>query len=193
MDQNTKQQIATDAARLIYEDGHDYYSAKQKASLGFFDADIPSNLEVHVALLHYSQTIAPEENSRQLKVQRKIALEAMAFLADFDALLTGQLLDDIASPHCCITLHLFASTHEEVMFFLDNKEIPYETDEAILKVGKGYTQYPCIRFFVDNTKLELVIFPNEQGHKVPPTSSITEKAMKRVSIHKFRKFIAERP
>ena len=193
MNQSTKQQIAADAARLIYEDGHDYYSAKQKASLGFLDADIPSNSEIHTALVYYSQTIAPEENSRQLKIQRKIALEAMEFLADFDTLLTGQLLDDIACPHCCITLHLFVSTHEEVMFFLDDKEIPYETDEAILKVGKGYTQYPCISFFVDNTKLELVIFPNERGHKVPPTSSITEKAMKRISIHKFRKLIAERP
>ena len=193
MIQNTKQQIAADAAHLIYEDGHDYYTAKQKARLGFIDNDIPNNAEIYAALLHYSQTIAPEENLRQLKIQRKIALEAMAFLTEFDALLTGQLLDSIASPHSCITLHLFASTHEEVMFFLDNKEIPYETNEAILKVGKGYLQYPCINFFVDNTKLELIIFPNERGHKVPPTSSITEKAMKRLSIKQFQKLITTLP
>ena len=182
----SKQQIASDAASLIYENGYDYYSAKQKSCSGFINSDTPSNAEIHEALLDYVKNIAPEENQSQLKIQRKIALEAMTFLADYEPLLTGLLLDNIASPHIAITLHLFASTHEEVMFFLSNKEIPYETEEATLKIAKGYTQYPCISFFVDDTKLELIIFPNERGHRQPPVSAVTDKAMKRVTIKNFK-------
>ena len=186
--ENTKQQIAASAASLIYEEGYDYYTAKQKASAGFPRCDVPKNSDIHAALLQYAATVAKEENKKNLPIQRQIILEAMKFLADYQPQFVGSLVEDVASPHATLTLHLFASAHEEVMFFLDSHSIPYEMDEVILKMAKGMAQYPSIGFFVDDTRIELIIFPNERGYNAAPISSITEKAMKRFSLKKLRQF-----
>ena len=138
---NTKQQIAVSAASLIYEEGHDYHSAKQKASLGFSEYDIPKNVEIHAELINYANTVAREENTKNLVLQQQIAIEAMQFLSDYEPCIVGQLTEGIASPHAIITLHLFASTHEDVMFFLDTQTIPYEMDE-VTKNGKWFYAIP---------------------------------------------------
>ena len=52
-------------------------------------------------------------------------------------------------------------------------------------------QYHSINFLVDETHLELVIFPNERSYKIAPISSITEKAMKRFSLKKFQKLLQQ--
>ncbi len=187
-----KQQIAIAAATLIYEDGHDYDSAKRKASLGFAESDIPKNSDIHAELIRYASNIATEENARQLKIQQKIALEAMQFLDEYQPLIVGQILDNIAAPHTGITLHLSASTHEEVMFFLEKHSIPFEMTETTLRRAKTYIQYPCLSFLVDSTAVELIIFPEERGHRAAPTSTITDKPMKRLTQKKFQSLIETR-
>lgn len=183
---NIHQQIAKNAASLIYEEGLDYHSAKQRAGAGFPESHLPKNRDIHTALLHYANTLAKEENKQRLATQRQIIIEAMQFLADYEPCVVSAVTDGIASPHATLCLHLFASAHEEVMFFLDNNAIPYETDEVMLKMAMGFMQYPTIDFFVDDTHLELIIFPNERGHRAAPISSITEKAMKRFSLSQFQ-------
>ncbi len=181
-----KQQIASVAASLIYEEGYGYELAKQKASLGFNDIDIPKNSDIYIELKNYVKTIALEKNKQLFRIQKQIALEAMQFLKDYQPVITGQLLDGIAAPYTAIMLHLFASTHEEVMLFLKQKQIPYESDEVILKMGKQYIRYPSLRFIVDNTLLELIIFPNDRRHRVAPISPINNKPMKRIKFDKLQ-------
>lgn len=181
-----KQQIASAAASLIYEEGYDYEIAKHKASSSFACTKMPKNSEVYAELLNYVKTTALEKNQQLFLIQKQIALEAMQFLNDYRPLIVGQLLDGIAAPYTAIKLHLFASTHEEVIFFLEQKKISYETHELTLKMGKHYIQYPSLSFFVDKTQLELIIFPDDRQHKIAPISPINNKPMKRITAKKFQ-------
>lgn len=136
--QQLRQRIAQQAARMMAEDGvNDYGYAKKKASrqLGISDiAVMPSNQEVEEELRLYNALFMADEQPEHLQHLRKNALFTMQLLAKFNPHLTGAVLDGTAGFGSDTHIHLFADSAKEVEIFLLNQNIPYESDEKSFRV-----------------------------------------------------------
>ena len=188
---NTRQLVADEAARLLYEEGYrDYLVAKKKAAqrLGCATdkANQPSNKDIHQAILVRRNTLASEKETKHLRELRKVAVEAMEFLKHYSPLLVGGVTDGTAGLYSPAIIHLFSPTVEEVMFYLDDNKLPFQTHERSMRIRGLQASYPLLRFYADDFEIELVIF--EEGAPAP-VCSITGKAMKRLSINSVRKLI----
>jgi hypothetical protein len=186
-----KEQLIQEAARLLYEEGYrDYQLAKQKATerLGIKNKseNQPSHLEIHHALVKYSTLFATEKNKQHLNELRKIALEAMGFLKPYSPRLTGHVMDGTAGLHAPITLHLFAETAEEVMFFLGDNNIPFQTHEQQHIIRNKKSKIPLLVFYVDDIEVELLLLP-EGNVRIPPMNPITGKKMQHIAIEEVKK------
>jgi len=189
-----KEQLTQEAARLLYEEGYrDYQLAKQKATerlgIGNNSVNQPSHLEIHHALVKYSSLFATAENKQHLNELRKIAIEAMGFLKNYSPRLTGHVLEGTAGLHAPITLHLFAETAEEVMFFLGDNNIPFQTHEQQHIIRNKKSKVPLLVFYVDDIEVELLLLP-EGNTRIPPTNSITGKKMQYIDIEDVKKLQA---
>ncbi len=136
--QQLRQRIAQQAARMMAEDGiNDYAYAKKKASrqLGISEnAVMPSNQEVEEALKTYTALFMADEQPAHLHSLRKNALFTMQLLTKFNPHLTGAVLDGTAGIGSDTHIHLFADSAKDVEIFLLNQNIPYETDEKSYRV-----------------------------------------------------------
>jgi hypothetical protein len=133
---------------------------KATARLGRTDKrHLPEPEEIGAALLEYNRLFRPATQNAELDRQRVLALEAMEFLGEFDPRLTGAALDGTAGRHSSITLHVFADTPEEVMRKLLDAHVPFrETSRRCRLRGENVT-FPALSFYVDETPMELCIFP----------------------------------
>jgi len=188
-----KERLAHEAARLLYEEGYrDYQAAKKKAAerLGLKNnkANQPNHLEIHHALKQYANLFATDENKQHLDELRKIAIEAMSFLKRYSPRLTGHVMDGTAGLHASITLHLFAETAEEVMFFLEDNSIPFQMHERQLVIKNKKGKIPLLVFYVDNIEVELFLL-QEENIRIPPVSHITGKKMQRITIDEVKKLM----
>lgn len=188
-----KERLIQETARLLYEEGYrDYQFAKQKAAerLGMNgnQTSHPSHMEIHQALVKYASLFATEEHKKHLQELRKIAMEAMNFLQGYAPRLTGRVMDGTAGLHTPITLHLFTATAEEVMFFLEDNNIPFQTHEQQLMIKNKKEKVPLLVFYVDDIEVELLLLP-EENWRVPPISNITGKKMKCIAIEEVKKLL----
>lgn len=188
--QETRQLVAEEAARLIYNEGYrDYRLAKQKATqrLGASQKSHlqPTNEEVQQALKTYIQLFEAEEQAQILNQHRQIALEAMEFLHEFAPKLTGAVANETASPLSAVTIHLRPDTPESILFFLDEHNIPFQEQEKRISFGKTTIDCPVFRLYADNVEVELVALP-EHAHNQPPISPITGKKANYLNIEQLR-------
>ena len=195
VEKNLRQLIADETARLIYEEGYrDYRIAKQKAAqrLGADNQaqNQPSNEEIEQALQDYVQLLEPQEHQATLKQHRQIALEAMEFLQPFQPYLTGAALEGTAGPLSAITLHLSANRAEDVIFHLEEQQIPFQIQERKVKTGKRQDYFPLLRLYVDNIEVELMIFPDNGRSTMSALNSITNKGVKRADYKRVKELLA---
>lgn len=182
--------VADEAARLIYEEGYrDYRLAKLRAAeqLGVRTQGSlqPSNEEVEAAIHERIRLFDAETQPALLRQHREVALEAMDFLEDYQPYLTGAALEGVSSPHSAVTLFLAADSVEEVMFFLEDNRIPFQTHERRVRFGSKKPEYfPLLRFYADNIEVELMVFPYDDRFANAPISPITGKATKRADRKK---------
>lgn len=190
-----RQLVAEEAARLIYEEGFkDYRVAKLKAAeqLGVFNqhAAQPSNEQIEEAIHQRIRLFDADTHPQLLKQHRQVALEAMEFLEAYKPYLTGAALEGTSSEHSAVTLLLGADSVEEVMFFLEDQHIPFETFERKLKFSSKPAEYfPLLRFFVDEVEVELMVLPFEDRFASAPISPITGKAMRRADLKRVRSLL----
>lgn len=178
-----RQIIADEAARLLYEEGYrDYHVAKLKAikRLGCIGNKLgqPSNKEIHQALVTRVQRYSTTNERAFLKKLREEALIAMQFLISFSPMLVGAVRDGTAGKFDPICLHLFASSTEEVIFFLVDRQIPFKEKECSLLISGKLSVQPVLSFYVDDFEIELILFIAQ--HPIP-RCSITGKSMKRMT------------
>ncbi len=188
---NNRQLVADEAARLLYEEGYrDYLVAKQKAAqrLGCATdkANQPSNKDIHQAILVRRNTLASEKETHHLHELREVAIEAMEFLQSYSPVLVGAVADGTAGMHTPAVIHLFSPTAEEIMFYLEDNNIPFQTHERSMRMRGLQVSYPLLRFYADDFEIELVIF--EEGAPAP-ACAVTGKAMKRMPIDSVRKLL----
>ncbi|MGB0846753.1 MAG: hypothetical protein ACPGSM_08505 [Thiolinea sp.] len=197
-EQNTRQLVAEEAARLIYDEGYrDYRLAKQKAAVRMGTSangkHQPSNEEIETALHAYISLFAEDEQHAILRQHREIAIEAMEFLQDFTPYLTGAALEGTSGPHSAVTLYLIANRAEDIIFFMEDSHIPFQTHERKVRFGKKQDYYPLLRFYADDVEVELMIFPDStQNHSVP-ISPITGRGVQRANLAKVKALLAAMP
>ena len=189
--------VAEEAARLIYEEGYrDYRLAKLRAAeqfgLGAQSIAQPTNEEIEGAIHQRIRLFDAETQPILLRQHREVALEAMDFLRAYNPYLTGAALDGTSSVHSAVTLHLAADSAEEVIFFLEDQRIPFQTADRKVRFGSKKPEYfPLLRFYVDDVEVELMVFPYDDRFASAPISPITGKAVKRADRKKVTALLAQ--
>jgi len=181
-----RQRLAQEAARILIESGsRDFAMAKRKAAehLRAHDTrNLPTNLEIEQALAEYQRLFRADNQPQTLQKLREVACEAMRFFSDFQPRLVGPVLSGTADVNTAITLHVFSDTYEDVSMLLLNNNMPFENQDKRLRIGHdSYEQYPCIVFFAEQQKIEVVVFPRNK-HGLKPLSPIDGKPMQRADI-----------
>jgi hypothetical protein len=146
--QQMRSRIAHLAARMIAEDGiNDYGLAKRKAArqAGAPDSrNLPTNEEIEGALRAYQQLYQAEEHPARLVQLRRIALDTMRLLEDFDPYLTGGVLSGGVGRHADIHLQLYTDSAKDLEIFLHNHQIPFRTREQRVWVGDQSSLVPSL-------------------------------------------------
>lgn len=178
--------IAAVAAQLMAEEGiTDYAAAKRKAlsRLHLPEAKhLPSNREIEAALREYLALFHGPRLAAQLRALRRLALEAMRFLARFEPRLTGPVLNGTVTEGAAIQLHLSAETPEEVGFWLEEHRIPYTQSDRRLRFGGDRSEVlPAYRFIANTQPIELVVFNPRQARETP-LSPVDGRPMHRAGL-----------
>jgi hypothetical protein len=195
-DRQMRQRIAQEAARIMAEEGiADFFAAKRKAAtrLGVPETtqNMPRNLEVEEALHEYQRIFKSASQPQRLRELRQAALQAMRLLADFHPRLIGSVLSGTAGEHSDVNLHLFADTPEEVVLFLMQGKIPFESGERRMRINSDASAaYPAYRFMAGECVIELTVFP-PHGLRQAPRSPIDGKPMRRASIAMVEDLVRE--
>ncbi|HEY3076557.1 MAG TPA: hypothetical protein VGJ74_15400 [Burkholderiales bacterium] len=154
--------IAAAAARLMAEDGIDDFAlAKRKAArqLGALDTQsLPRNDEIEAELRAYRALYQAEDHPRLIGELRRIALDAMQALEQFNPYLTGPVLKGIAGPYAEIDLQLFPDSAKEVEIFLLDRNMPFSTQEGRRYSGDRSRAVSLISLLWQGVPLRLAVF-----------------------------------
>lgn len=194
-EQHMRMRLAQEAAKVMLEAGsRDFAMAKRKAAehLGATDTrQLPTNLEVEQALAEYQRLFRSEQQPQTLKKLREIAYNAMQFFHDFDPKLVGPVLSGTADTNTAITIHVFCDSIEDVTLMLINQQIPFETRDKRYRIGNDtYEQFPCLEFFAEQQKIDVVIFPHSRHH-IRPMSPVDGRPMQRAGMSEVECLVAE--
>ncbi|MFZ4790883.1 MAG: hypothetical protein ACOYMW_08340 [Candidatus Competibacteraceae bacterium] len=194
-DHRIKTLLAQECARIIAEEGiQDFRSAKRKAALRLGIADktaLPDNAEIEQALLDHQRLFHADRQARQLRSLRETALEAMHFLASFRPRLVGPALTGAVGLDDGIRLHLFADTPQEILLFLVERHIPFETTERHLRMRSGVEVHaPVFRFSAGEQPVELTVF-TLLAEREAPCSPVNGRPMRRATLAEVKALLAD--
>lgn len=196
-DHRLKTLFAQECARIMAEEGiQDFRSAKRKAALRLAITDkvaLPNNAEIEQALIDYQRLFQADQHVARLHDLRKTALEAMRFLARFRPKLVGPVLSGTAGPHSDVHLHLFVNTPKDILMFLMEHRIPFETSERRLKLSGGNNAcLPVFRFGAGDIRIDLTIFAL-LAEREAPRSPIDGHPMRRAGLAEVQALLTENP
>ena len=187
--------LAESAATYLRERASDDYKAAREHAQRKLGAphmsNQPSNSQIAEALHRQLAFFQPERQQALLAKLRKVAVEAMEFFADYNPKLVGSALDGTANDHSAVVLHVFAYTVEEVIFHLQDSNVPYDLHDRRLPRGKSSatTTVPMLSFIAGDTPLEVYVFDYTRGRQAPPCP-VSGKPMKRASRQQVIKLLA---
>lgn len=159
-------EIAAAAARMIAEYGADYSSAKRKAArqiLGGAKVNgdfLPDNAQIEDELRRYNELFLGDTQPARLLLLRKVALQLMTELAQFNPFLTGAVLNGTAGAHSDIRLQLFPESPKEVEIYLVNKNINFEVSEISHFKARG-EPVERLSFIWKNEGVHLALFTQD--------------------------------
>jgi hypothetical protein len=189
--------LAQEAARLMFEHGVDDYGlAKRKAaerlSAGEY-AVLPKNSEIDAALAEYQRLFAHDTHAETLAEQRRVALDAMLLLEEFEPRLVGPVLSGTATPHQEISLHLFSDSAEAVSVKLLDDHIQFRVAEHRVRMNtERVLQVPAIQFSVFDHVVDATVFPRD-GIRQAPLSPTDGRPMRRASASEVRALVSRVP
>jgi hypothetical protein len=180
--------LAREAARLMAEEGIESplrARSKAAARLGCTDRRRwPGSDEIDTALLEHRRIFEAETQPLELQRLRALAIEAMEFLREFAPRLTGSVLDGTAGRHSPVTLHLFADTPKDVLRKLLEAHLPFR--QTSYREGTRAGEIPAVSFFVNETRVELRIYPTVGNGRLKLLPNREESA----SISEVRRLLA---
>jgi hypothetical protein len=164
-DANLRRHIAYLAARLMAEDGvSDYGAAKQKAArqAGLSDANLlPDNQEVEIALREYHGLYQSDDQPRELRRRREVALKVMREFGEFRPVLVGSVLTGTANRHSDVNLQLFTDDSKALTLFLLNKRYRYEEGGRRVRRGDSVVEVPQILLEVEGIPVRLTVLDRD--------------------------------
>ena len=178
--------VAQEAARLMAEHGiQDYYVAKRKAAerYGVIDgAFLPKNTEIEAALRSYQRLFGGRQHERSLQEQRRVALQAMQLLRDFEPRLVGPVLNGSATEYADIQLHVFSDSAEAIAMHLMDRRFEYEVFERRIRLSpERQLLVPSLRFTMGSETIDAFVFPRD-GIRQAPVSPVDGKPMRRAGM-----------
>ena len=177
--------VAREAARILAEEGRkDYLVAKTKAAerLGVDSKTaLPTNIEVEQALQAHQMLFQAQTHQPMLKELRMAAVEAMRLFSAFNPRLVGPVLSGVASEHSEVALHLFADSAKDVVLFLIEQKIPYDSGEKRYRFGGEFEFVPTLEFVAGDVPFQLSVFPKD-GIRQSPLSPVDAKPMRRANL-----------
>jgi hypothetical protein len=191
--EDLRRALALEAARIMAEHGiEDFLQAKRKAAdrLGVNDvAVLPKNIEIEAALREHQRLFGGESHGDILKQQRRIALDTMRLLNEFQPRLVGSVLTGTATNYSDINLHFFADRAESVTIRLLELGIPYELYERRVKMDSERSlNHPALRFDVDGRTIDATVFLID-GIRQSPYSPVDGRPMKRADAREVAELI----
>lgn len=181
--QHLRLRIAQLAAQLMAEHGiRDHALAKRKAArqLGVTATSIlPSNEEIDEELKAYLTLFEPASHSDDLAVMRQQAIDVMDVLARFHPVLTGGLVQGVASRHSDIELEVYSDSSKEFEQFLLNEDIAFKSEER--RNGSFFT------LFAEPVDVVVRILPLQAMQASARTGSDMRR---RMTVEQLRQMVA---
>lgn len=186
--------VAQEAARLMAEHGiQDYLVAKRKAAerYGLVDgAILPKNTEIEAALMSYQRLFGGAQHAGSLEEQRRVALQAMELLKDFQPRLVGPVLQGTATEYADIQLHVFSDSPEAVTMYLIDRRYDCDVLERRVRMtAERQLPVPTLRFEMGEETVEAFVFP-ANGIRQAPTSPVDGRPMRRADIREVMELVA---
>lgn len=190
--------IASEAARLMYEDGvREYRDAKRKAAKRFgpgkalsLGSHLPTNAEIHDELARLIASREEEVLPERLLRLRLIALSYLELFSDFSPYLVGSVLSGAVTERSDIDIHLFSDSVEAVEELLSGHEFPYNTETVSIRKGGVIKNYTHIYLDHQGVEIECSVYPErEKQHRT--ISSITGKPMDRAGWKQLKNLVAQ--
>lgn len=196
-DDKIRGMIASEAARLMYEDGvREYRDAKRKAAKRFgpekaqsLGPHLPTNAEIHDELACLIASREEKVLPERLLRLRLTALSYLDFFAPFSPYLVGSVLSGAVTDRSDIDIHLFADAVEEVETMLDKHGIAFQTETVTIRKGGVIRDYTHIYLEDDGVEIECSVYPAEERRN-RTISSLTGKAMERANAAQLKRIIA---
>jgi hypothetical protein len=126
--QDISNEIASQAARLVVEDGLEYAAAKRHAirQMGLpARTAMPDNTAMDLAVREYIALFCPEEQAVELVALRELALLWMDRMSDFRPHLGGAVWHGSATRHSDIYLQLFCDDPKSAEWALLDQRVEY--------------------------------------------------------------------
>ncbi len=189
-----RRSVSYEAARIMAEEGvRDYRRAKEKACLRIGISSkqcIPTNLEIEDALEEQLAIFRSEEISELRRNYLTVALEVMELAEYYSPRLTGAVLNGAITSSRPAEIHLFADTFEEICSLLEVNSILHAAKDKRFRFTNNYFQMVSgMKFLIEDVQIELLVFL--PGTPYPPLSAIDGKPIKRASLKKVRRMLAE--
>jgi hypothetical protein len=156
--------IAVEAARIMAEEAiEDHGLAKKKAAARLGVAtqrNLPRREEIEAALIEHHRLFGQTGQPERLAAPRRLALEAMQFLAAYSPLLVGGVWSGCAGKFSPIRLYLYPPAPEDVIRKLLDAHIPYEEkSHRVARDAETLPDQPALHFYVDGVRVELLLLP----------------------------------
>jgi len=188
-----RERLVQEAARIMAVEGvRDFSQAKRKAALHLgapSTTNLPQNREIQTALHEYQRLFGGERQHIAIRTLRETALEAMQFFAPFRPRLVGAVLDGSANAKSSVDLHCFAETPEDVVLFLIDQGIPFDTEEKRLRFDEDYEFIPTHHFVAGEIPIQLTVFTG-RGRQHPPRSPVDGRPMQRAGQREVEALLA---
>jgi hypothetical protein len=192
--EDLRRALAQEAARIMAEHGiEDFLQAKRKAAdrMGVNDVSVlPKNVEIEAALRAHQRLFGRDSHVHSLNEQRRIALDAMRLLDNFQPRLVGSVLTGTATNYSDINLHLFADRPESVAIHLMEVGVPHEFYERRVKMdAERSLNYPALRFEANGRMVDATVFPID-GIRQSPYSPVDGRPMRRADAREVSELVA---
>jgi predicted nucleotidyltransferase len=155
----TRTEVAREAARLLYNRTvKEYKDAKELAASSLGTKSLPSNYEVAVELDRFVEEQEGSERLTRLIEMRKIAVDVMGLLSDYDPVLIGSVWRGTPRQGSDIDIVVYCDDPEEIEEKLSRLDIRESEQKTFTLDGLPRTS-THISVQVDEHTVEVVVRP----------------------------------
>ncbi len=194
VDSKLRQQIAFEAARLMYDrDESEYFRAKLKAARrlcrgSIKPKDLPSNREIREMVQQFARLYEGDQRTQRLRSMRLEALRLMRYLRAVRPRLIGSVLTGHVRAGSDIDIHVFSDSLEAVTAWLDEAALTYDVERKQIRKDGESAVYRHIHIR-GTFPIELTVYAEDLAH-FRFKSSITGKPIERASIAELEDLLA---